>query len=54
MDELLDQGIIKKWIKKFYSSINLPVVSFVSSINNIQVFMDGKYWNDLPIREEKL
>ena len=54
MDELLDQGIIKKWIKKFYSSINLPVVSFVSSINNIQVFMDGKYWNDLPIREEVL
>ena len=54
MDELLDQGIIKKWINKFYSSINLPVVSFVSSINNIQVFMDGKYWNDLPIREEVL
>ena len=54
MDALLDQGIIKKWINKFYSSINLPIITFTSSLNNIQVFKNEEYWNDLPIQKEEL
>jgi len=54
MDQLLDNNMVNKWIADFYSSINLPVISFTSSLNNIQVFKNEEYWKDIPILEEEL